>query len=65
MLRIAMDVLLRVHHRVFKALSTPPVRGPDGKLVYERWDVPHILQLERSEVCSSHRGRDATRLGYV
>lgn len=50
MLRIAMDVLLRVHHRVFEALSTPPVRGPDGRLVYERWDVPHILQLERSEV---------------
>jgi hypothetical protein len=50
MLSIARDVLLRVHDRVFTALSTPPTRGPDGKAVYAKWDVPHVLQLERSEV---------------
>jgi hypothetical protein len=50
MLSIARDVLLRVHDRVFEALSTPPTRGADGKPVFAKWDVPHILQLERSEV---------------
>lgn len=55
MLSIARDVLLRVHDRVFEALSTPPTRGPGGKPVFAKWDVPHILQLERSEVreCSA------------
>lgn len=50
MLRIACDTLLRVHDHVFDALSTPPAPGADGQLVYARWDVPHILNLERLEV---------------
>lgn len=58
MLRIAMDVLLRVHDRVFEALSTPPTRAPDGRPVYAPWEVPHILQLERSEVRRMPSGLD-------
>lgn len=50
MLRIACDTLLRVHDHVFDALSTPPAPGADRQLVYTRWDVPHILNLERLEV---------------
>ena len=71
MLRIAMDALLRVHGRVFQALSAPPTALPDGRKLFARWDVPFALEQERLQVTNlcivgftpelSRQGIQATR----
>ena len=50
MLAVARGVLMRVHHGVFEALAAPPVRAPDGTLVYGNWDVRHVLRQARRQV---------------
>lgn len=50
MLSIAAAALARVHARVFATLRQPPRQLPGGGKQYARWDVPHVLTLERMQV---------------
>lgn len=50
MLMVALDVLMRVHGAVMRALGSPPQLLPSGEAVARGWDVRHALTQEREKV---------------
>ncbi|KAI3433318.1 hypothetical protein D9Q98_003136 [Chlorella vulgaris] len=55
MLMVALDVLMRVHGAVMRALGSPPQLLPSGEAVARGWDVRHALTQEREKVLAGVR----------